>query len=154
MLISRLRLVATEARFPACRWDIGVARRFLKTNKSSGVPVMFKHGLAIAVLAFSSLLASAAVEVNRADQAELEAVSGLGPQLAEKILAERRRGGLFKDWVDLIARVRGVGDRNAARFSAAGLRVEGKPDPYVPPPLPAKASHPARSASAASVTGN
>jgi competence protein ComEA len=129
------------------------ARQFPKTNKSSGVPVMFKHWLAIAVLAVSPLLASAAVDVNKADQAELEAVSGLGPQLAEKILAERKKGGLFKDWVDLIARVRGVGDRNAARFSAAGLRVDGKPDPFVPPPA-AVASHPARTASPAASKGN
>jgi competence protein ComEA len=94
---------------------------------------MIRQCIAAAALLWP-LWSSAAVDVNKAGQAELETITGLGPQLVEKIIAERNKHGLYKDWVDLIARVRGVGDRNAARFSAAGLTVDGKPDPYDPPP--------------------
>lgn len=69
--------------------------------------------------------AAAAVEVNSADPAQLETVKGIGPALSGKILAERKQGN-FKDWSDFEARVAGVGDRNAAAFSRAGLTVDGK----------------------------
>lgn len=77
-----------------------------------------------ALLALSCTLA-AAVDVNRADQAALEGVKGIGPGLSTKLLKERGTGA-FKDWSDLIDRVPGVGAGNAARFSAAGLTVNGK----------------------------
>jgi competence protein ComEA len=75
------------------------------------------------------LLATAAlgaVDVNQASLAELEAVRGVGPAIAAAILDERRKGA-FKDWVDLVARVKGIGAGSAARFSAAGLTVGGAP---------------------------
>ena len=109
---------------------------------------MIRQSIAAAALLWP-LWGSAAVDVNKAGQAELETITGLGPQLVEKILAERSKHGLYKDWVDLIARVRGVGDRNAARFSAAGLTVDGKPDPFTPEP-PLRASAATKAASQAS----
>jgi competence protein ComEA len=109
---------------------------------------MIRHCIATAALLWP-LVTAAAVDVNKAGLAELETVTGLGPQLADKILAERKLRGAFKDWVDLIARVHGVGDRNAARFSAAGLTVDGKPDPFTPPPQ-LRASAAAKAASQAS----
>lgn len=66
----------------------------------------------------------AAVDVNRASQAELETVKGIGPGLSGKILAAREKGA-FKDWADLQERVSGIGSRNAAKFSGAGLTVAG-----------------------------
>jgi competence protein ComEA len=42
--------------------------------------------------------------------------------MSGKILDERKKGN-FKDWNDLIARVKGVGHGNAAKFSAQGLTV-------------------------------
>lgn len=77
-----------------------------------------------ALLALSCSLA-AAVDVNRADQAALEGVKGIGPGLSTKLMKERSSSA-FKDWADLIDRVPGVGAGNAARFSAAGLTVNGK----------------------------
>jgi competence protein ComEA len=68
--------------------------------------------------------AFAAVDVNKASQAELEAVKGIGPSVATKMLDERKKSS-FKDWGDLIERVKGVGEGNAARFSTAGLTVNG-----------------------------
>ena len=82
---------------------------------------MFRHIL-VAILATLSLAAFAAVDVNKASQAELEAVPGVGTALSSRVLAERQKGP-FKDWADLIERVRGVGPGSAAKLSKAGLTV-------------------------------
>lgn len=76
------------------------------------------------LMAFCTLLAQAAVDVNKATQAELETVRGIGPAMSGRILEERGKSG-FKDWTDLIDRVKGVGPGNAARYSEAGLTVNG-----------------------------
>ncbi|APW45928.1 ComEA family DNA-binding protein [Rhodoferax antarcticus] len=67
----------------------------------------------------------AAVDVNKASVAELDSIKGIGPGISAKILDERKKGD-FKDWADLVDRVNGVGDRNAAKFSAEGLTVNGE----------------------------
>jgi competence protein ComEA len=64
------------------------------------------------------------VDVNQATQAQLESVSGIGPSIAGNILDERRKGA-FKDWQDMIDRVKGVRERSAAKFSTEGLTVNG-----------------------------
>lgn len=84
---------------------------------------MFKNLLAI-VMALFAAAAFAAVDVNKATQAELEAVKGIGPGISAKILDERKKGS-FKDWTDFVDRVKGVGEGNAAKFSAEGLTVGG-----------------------------
>ena len=84
---------------------------------------MFRNLIAI-VLATFALSAFAAVDVNKASQAELETVKGIGPGLSGKIL-ESRKSGSFKNWTDMVERVGGVGPGNAARFSQAGLTVGG-----------------------------
>lgn len=78
--------------------------------------------LATLVLAAFAFAANAAVDVNKASQAELEAVKGIGPNMSIRILDERKQGS-FKDWSDLITRVKGLGNGNAAKFSANGLTV-------------------------------
>lgn len=85
--------------------------------------IMFKKIFAIALSLFAAV-AFAAVDVNKADQAQLETVKGIGPAIAGKILDERKKGE-YKDWPDLIERVKGVGEGNAAKFSAEGLTVNG-----------------------------
>ena len=84
---------------------------------------MFRKLIAIALATFA-LSAFAAVDVNKASQAELETVKGIGPGLSGKIL-EARKAGAFKNWTDMVERVGGVGPGNAARFSQAGLTVGG-----------------------------
>ena len=84
---------------------------------------MLKKILA-AVLALFAAVAFAAVDVNKATQAELEAIKGIGPAIAGKILDERKKAS-FKDWGDMVERVKGVGEHNAAKFSAEGLTVNG-----------------------------
>ena len=93
------------------------------------------------VAALAALLATsafAAVEANKATQAELEAISGIGPTISANIVAERKKGD-FKDWNDLLSRVQGVGDRSAAKLSAGGMTINGKPYGGAPHPEPAKA---------------
>jgi competence protein ComEA len=89
--------------------------------------------VAAALVAFSPL--ALATDANRATQAELESVKGIGPGLSSKIL-KAREAGSFKNWGDLVERVGGVGPGNAARFSQAGLTVGGAA--FDPAALPAK----------------
>jgi competence protein ComEA len=76
------------------------------------------------LLTFVALQAFAAVDVNRADRAELESIKGIGPGLSAKIL-DARKTGSFKNWADMVERISGVGPGNAARLSQAGLTVGG-----------------------------
>ncbi len=66
----------------------------------------------------------AATDINKASAAELDGIKGIGPALSGRMLEERKKGP-FKDWNDLIQRVQGVGPGNAARYSEAGLTVNG-----------------------------
>jgi competence protein ComEA len=83
---------------------------------------MFKK--IIATIAMLCVASAFALDVNKATPAELEAVKGIGPGLATKIMAERQKSS-FKDWQDLVIRVNGVGEHNAAKFSTEGLTVNG-----------------------------
>ncbi len=65
------------------------------------------------------------IDLNIANQAELEMVKGIGPQLSERILAEREHGR-FADWSDFVQRMKGLGPTHASRLSAAGLRIDGR----------------------------
>jgi competence protein ComEA len=76
------------------------------------------------VMAVFALNAFAAADANKANQAELETIQGIGPGLSGKIL-QARQSGEFKTWGDLVDRVGGIGPGNAARFSQAGLTVGG-----------------------------
>ncbi|MBN8489430.1 MAG: helix-hairpin-helix domain-containing protein [Burkholderiales bacterium] len=83
----------------------------------------------LAMLGWRAVLAAEPpLEVNQANQAELERLPGVGPSLSEAILAERRRAGPFKDWRELQRRVKGLGPATARRLSQAGLRVNGQAD--------------------------
>jgi len=84
---------------------------------------MLKKILAILAMLYAAAC-FAAVDVNKATAAELDSVKGIGPAISSKILDERKKG-TFKDWQDFIARVKGVGEGNAAKFSAEGLTVNG-----------------------------
>jgi competence protein ComEA len=92
---------------------------------------------ALAVLFAAS--AFAAVDANKATQAELEAIKGIGPVISTLIINERKKGE-FKDWNDLVVRVKGVGDRSAEKFSEGGLTVNGKAFSGAAPATTAKTS--------------
>jgi competence protein ComEA len=84
---------------------------------------MLKKILAIVAMMYAAI-AFAAVDVNKASAADLDGIKGIGPGISTKILDERKKG-TFKDWNDFIERVKGVGEGNAAKFSAEGLTVNG-----------------------------
>ena len=80
----------------------------------------------IAVFIATIGFAFAQVDVNKADQAALDGIKGIGPKTSKSILDERKKGGDFKDWADLERRVKGVGDKNSVKLSQAGLTVNGQ----------------------------
>ncbi|RZI41546.1 helix-hairpin-helix domain-containing protein [Herbaspirillum sp. HC18] len=82
---------------------------------------------AVAAFVVSIGFAFAQVEVNKADQAALDGVKGIGPAMSKTILDERKKGGDFKDWSDFESRVKGVREKKATKLSDAGLTVNGKP---------------------------
>lgn len=113
-----------------------------------------KKLLAMLAFLFCSL-AFAAVDANTGTAADLDSVKGIGPSMSKRILDERAKGP-FKDWGDLIARVKGVGAKSAAKLSIGGLTVNGAPyegaaatKPTTTKDSKAAAPRPATSASAA-----
>ena len=85
--------------------------------------------LAVATFIATMGFAFAQVDVNKADQAALDGVKGIGPKTSKTILDERKKGGDFKDWADFEKRVKGIGEKNSAKLSEAGLTVNGQAKP-------------------------
>jgi competence protein ComEA len=85
---------------------------------------MLKKILAVVAMLYAAAC-FAAVDVNKASAAELDGIKGIGPGISTKILDERKKGS-FKNWDDLVERVKGVGEGNAAKFSAEGMTVNGE----------------------------
>lgn len=85
---------------------------------------MLKKILTLGAMLFA-LASWAAVDVNKATDAELTAIKGVGPAMSQRIL-EARKEGPFKDWPDLMSRVKGVKDKAAIKLSTEGLTVNGK----------------------------
>lgn len=74
------------------------------------------------------LLASAhsfALDINQANEADLDNLKGMGPALSAKVLGARSQLP-FKDWADLMRRVSGIRQNKAQQFSAQGLTVNGQ----------------------------
>ena len=90
----------------------------------------------VAGLILSAGMAFAQVDINKADQAALDGIKGIGPKMSQKILDERKRGGEFKDWNDVQSRVKGIKEKSALRLSAAGLTVNGQTKDGAPATAP------------------
>ena len=86
---------------------------------------MWKKFLAAVFMVFAAAVAMAAVDVNKATEAELDAMKGIGPVTSKAITAERKKGD-FKSWDDFIKRVKGVGEKKAETFSKEGMTVNGE----------------------------
>ena len=79
----------------------------------------------LAGLALGAGFAAAAqpvVDANTATRAELDAITGIGPSLAERIVAERQNAP-FRSLADLQSRVRGVGEANLRKMRDSGLVI-------------------------------
>ena len=66
-----------------------------------------------------------ALDINQANEAELDSVKGMGPTLSAKVLKARAQGP-FKDWQNLMQRVSGIRHNKAQQFSEQGLTVDGQ----------------------------
>lgn len=91
--------------------------------------------VALATMIATMGFAFAQVELNKADQAALDGIKGLGPKTSKAILDERQRGGDFKHWADFEQRVKGIGSKSAVKLSEAGLTVNGKAKTAVSPAI-------------------
>ncbi len=98
--------------------------------------------LAAFLMAFAGL-ASAAVDINTATAAELDAVKGIGPAKAKAIVEYREKHGPFKS-VDDLKNVKGFGKKTIDKLRPE-LLVGGTsaPAPVAPPHAPAAAPKPA-----------
>jgi competence protein ComEA len=104
--------------------------------------------LALATLFAAMNFAFAQVDVNKGDAAALDAIKGIGPAKSKQIIDERTKGGDFKDWADFQKRVKGIGDKSAAKLSQAGLQVNGKSKEGAEMPPAQTSSAPVKSAKA------
>jgi comEA protein len=55
------------------------------------------------------------VDLNKATQIQLEALPGIGPSLAQKIISERDKRGEFRS-IDDLMKIRGIGRKFVARL--------------------------------------
>jgi competence protein ComEA len=98
---------------------------------------MFKKLLCVFAMLFATVTAFAAVDVNKADQATLESVKGIGTKVSVRIIDERKKGQ-FKDWADLMVRVKGIKEGAATKLSKEGLTVNGASFNTAPAPAAKK----------------
>ncbi|MDQ0571544.1 competence protein ComEA [Variovorax paradoxus] len=85
---------------------------------------MLKKILAVVAMLFA-VASFAAVDVNKGTAADLDGIKGVGPAMSKRIL-DARKEGEFKDWPDLMQRVKGVKEKKAGKLSAEGLTVNGQ----------------------------
>ena len=97
------------------------AREVAERQRRIAAFVLFVLGLVmVAIVAWpgggdaGTSLGPGRVNLNEADARELELLPGIGPALAERIVAERERNGPFAS-VDDLRRVSGMGERLVRR---------------------------------------
>ncbi len=78
--------------------------------------------LALLCLPPAATLAAPGIDANTATEVELDAISGIGPALAARIVEERRKAP-FSSLDDLEQRVRGVGPASLRRMQEGWLVV-------------------------------
>jgi len=69
-----------------------------------------------------------AIDINEANEAELDSIRGFGPPTTARILQERAKAP-FSNWGDLMRRVKGIKDARARQLSQEGLTINGQAYP-------------------------
>ena len=98
-----------------------VARR-LRASRRATAGFLLRIAGVVAVSCAVPCGTAHAVDANTATLAQLDALSGVGPKIAQRILDERRSRP-FRDLADFEQRVRGIGPATAKKLAAAGLSV-------------------------------
>lgn len=83
-----------------------------------------KFAAALAAMVFA-IASFAAVDANKGTAAELDGLKGIGPAMSKRII-DARTTSQFKDWPDLMSRVKGVKAKTASKLSNQGLTVNGE----------------------------
>ena len=86
----------------------------LLQNNGSEVPAGAEAGLPVA--SASGAFANGKVDINTATADQLQQLNGVGPALAQRIVADRQANGPFKTVEDL-KRVSGIGDKKYASLA-------------------------------------
>jgi competence protein ComEA len=61
-------------------------------------------------------VAWAQVDLNHAKEMDLDGLNGVGPTMTREIMRERQKTP-FRDWADVMQRVKGIGPKKAASLS-------------------------------------
>ncbi len=77
-------------------------------------------------------VAWAQVDLNHAKEMDLDGLNGVGPTMTREIMRERQKTP-FRDWADVLQRVKGIGPKKAASLSEQGVRVQGQGYDQAPP---------------------
>ena len=96
-------------------------KRWVQRGVSRLLSDVFLSGV-VALMCCNTALA---LDINQANEAELDSVKGMGPTLSAKVLKARAQG-TFKDWQNLMQRVSGIRHNKAEQFSKQGLTVDGQ----------------------------
>lgn len=94
--------------------------------------------IAATAIALLTSFTWAQVDLNKATEIELDGLKGLGPAITRQIMDERQKAP-FRDWPDVMQRVKGIGPKKAAGLSEQGVRVQGQTfgqAPGTPPKKP------------------
>lgn len=70
-------------------------------------------------------IAWAQVDLNKAREMDLDGLNGVGPTMTRHIMNQRQIAP-FRDWADVMQRVKGIGPKKAANLSDQGVRVQGQ----------------------------
>jgi competence protein ComEA len=76
--------------------------------------LVMRRYLLIALALFCNL-AFAVVDINTANQTELDRLPGIGPKLAKEIVEYRKKNGPFKS-VDELTKVKGIGPKSLEKL--------------------------------------
>ena len=105
-----------------------------------------KFAAALAAMVFA-VASFAAVDANKGTAAELDGLKGVGPAMSKRII-DARTTSQFKDWPDLMSRVKGVKSKMATKLSNEGLTINGEAFKGAVDAAPAKAATGAKVAKA------
>ena len=92
---------------------------------------MIKKLVAIVLALFAAAAFAASVDVNKASQADLDAVKGIGETKAKAIVDYRTKNGPYKS-VDDLRGVKGFGEKTLAKLKSE-LTVDGASSTPRPP---------------------